>query len=86
MSYWEHTYDLSMNLEWHPSWPYFLKNFNEFGASSIFDNEKTSMCVCISHKINVKGSKEGQILKWNALGFDILKAIDIQLPNAPNVY
>jgi hypothetical protein len=44
------------------------------------------MCVCISHKINVKGFKEGQILMWNALGFDILKAIDIQLPNAPNVY
>jgi hypothetical protein len=78
-----------MNLEWYPSWPYFLKNFNElikFGASSIFNNEKISMCVCISHKINVKGFKEGQILMWNALGFDILKAIDIQLPNAPNVY
>lgn len=44
------------------------------------------MCVCYSHKITVKGSKEGHILMWNALGLDILKAIDIQLPNAPNVY
>jgi hypothetical protein len=34
----------------------------------------------------MKGFREGQILMWNALGFDILKAIGVQLPNAPNVY
>jgi hypothetical protein len=48
--------------------------------------KKKHVCLHISHKINVKGFKEGQILTWNALGFDILTIIDIQLPNAPNVY
>ncbi len=89
MSYWEHRQDLSINLKQYPSPPFSLEKFGELvdtNASNPFSNEKTSSNVCTSQNINVKGFREGQILTWSVVGFDILQTIGLPLPSMPNAY
>ncbi len=89
MNYWEHKQDLSINLGQYPSSPYSPKKFNELidsGASNLFSDEEISNSVYPSQKINVKGFREGQILTWSVVGFDILQTIGLPLPSMPNAY
>ncbi len=85
MNYWEHKRDLYVNLEQYPSPTYSPEKFGElvdFNVNNLFHDEETNNNVYTSQKINVRGFKEGQILMWNAIGFNILQAI-MTHPQAP---
>jgi hypothetical protein len=89
MNYWEHKQNLSTNPNRYPSPPYSLEKFGELtnvGANNPFNDEKINSNFCVSQNINVRGFREGQILMWSVASFNILQAIDLPLPNVPNIY
>ncbi len=73
--YWDHRQGLSSNPKKYPSPPYSLERFGKLDSESLSLNlEKIQRS---KEQLNVTGFKEGRLLFWKSLGYDVLQELDL---------
>jgi hypothetical protein len=73
--YWDHKQDLSSNPKKYPSPPYSLERFGKLDFESLSLNLEEIQRS--KGQLNVTRFKEGRLLSWKSLGYDVLQELDM---------